>query len=385
MKKRKTNIDIKENILRKLYLIDRYPISDIEKILDVPRSRIETLFILYDIIKRSQSDTQKSNKVRKKINNTCLEKYGKETYLGSADCLDKSKKTKLEKYGDENYSNPEKGKKTTLDRYGYSYNTEKYKNTCLKRYGVDNFFKTKEFQKKSRQTKLEKYGDENYINVDKYKENFINKYGVSNPSQLDTIKCKKIQTSIKNYGTKYPTQSSVVKDKVKKTMLEEYGVRSGFSLDYCKKRAKDKMIELYGVEYGLQNDKLLKNCLKHLFEKKEYIFPSGRITYIMGYENIMLDILLKKEKINEDDIATNFDCPEIPWKDKNGKTHKHIPDIYINSQNRIIEVKSKFTSQGDLLENILLKKEYAEKLGFIYQVFVIDKKTKSILYEISSN
>ena len=50
--------------------------------------------------------------------------------------------TKLEKYGDENYNNIEKHKNTCLHKYGdenYT-NREKCIDTCIKRYGVTNVF-----------------------------------------------------------------------------------------------------------------------------------------------------------------------------------------------------------------------------------------------------
>jgi seryl-tRNA synthetase len=71
------------------------------------------------------------------------------------------------------------------------------------------------------------------------------------------------------------------------------------------------------------------------------------------------------------------------FKDENGKSHKHFPDIFLKSKNMLIEVKSEWTAQEKNLKNILLKKKYAEKMGYIYKIYVIDKKTKKIKYEIN--
>jgi hypothetical protein len=102
----------------------------------------------------------------------------------------------------------------------------------------------------------------------------------------------------------------------------------------------------------------------------------------MGYENIMLDILISSG-ISEDNILTNLDCPKIKWIDENKKKHYHIPDIFIKSQNKIIEVKSEWTAQKKYLKNIMLKQKYAIQSGYLYEIKVIDKKTKSIKYEIN--
>jgi hypothetical protein len=76
---------------------------------------------------------------RQKI--TFNEKYGIDFYPQHQDFVKKQKQTKLERYGDENFVNIDKMKKTKLLKYNnenYS-NIEKYKKTCLERYGFDNF------------------------------------------------------------------------------------------------------------------------------------------------------------------------------------------------------------------------------------------------------
>ncbi len=56
-----------------------------------------------------------------------------------------AKQTKLERYGDENYNNRAKSKETKIERYGdENYNNmDQNKLTCLDRYGVDNILKFK--------------------------------------------------------------------------------------------------------------------------------------------------------------------------------------------------------------------------------------------------
>jgi G:T-mismatch repair DNA endonuclease (very short patch repair protein) len=69
---------------------------------------------------------------------------------------DKIKKTKFDRYGNENYVNIDQCKKTCLEKYGdenYRNKTKAIK-TCLDRYGVEHYNNTK----KTKQTCLEKYG-----------------------------------------------------------------------------------------------------------------------------------------------------------------------------------------------------------------------------------
>jgi hypothetical protein len=76
------------------------------------------------------------------------------TYRNYNDCLGygfyscqkckhiKRKLTNNDKYGKENYQNVDKIKKTMISKYGfYNNNREKSKKTCIHKYGVDNVSK----------------------------------------------------------------------------------------------------------------------------------------------------------------------------------------------------------------------------------------------------
>ena len=91
----------------------------------------------------------------------------------------------------------------------------------------------------------------------------------------------------------------------------------------------------------------------------------------------MLDILIKSG-ISEHDIFTNYECPKIIWYDDKKTKHTHIPDIFIKSENKLIEVKSEFTSSVELMNNILLKKKYSEEQGYTYIINILNKKGEII-------
>lgn len=86
----------------------------------------------------------------------------------------KLKDTNKEKYGVEYYSQHE-------DR------NNKVRKTSMKKYGVDHYSKTKEYLQKRSKTNLEKFGVENpFMDIEKIKSSFNNKYGVDHPSKLLT-------------------------------------------------------------------------------------------------------------------------------------------------------------------------------------------------------
>lgn len=75
-----------------------------------------------------------------------------------------------------------------------------------------------------KKTKKEKYGDENYNNINKIIKTNLKKYGVENVSQINKIKEKKKKTCLKNYGVEIPAKSNVIIDRMKKTCTKRYGV-----------------------------------------------------------------------------------------------------------------------------------------------------------------
>lgn len=81
-------------------------------------------------------------------------------------------------------------------------------------------------------------------------------------------------------------------------------------------------------------------------KNKTYAFPSGKEVYIQGYENYAIDLLLKKypeEDIIVERANIKNEIGDIMYIDKDNKEHIYFPDIYIKSENLVIEVKSKYT------------------------------------------
>jgi len=124
------------------------------------------------------------------------------------------------------------------------------KKALIDKYGVDNVFKLQEFQEKAKQTRIEKYGDENPFSFgsDRYKEIIKEKYGVDNVFQSEEIKEKIKKTCLKKYGVEYSSQAEIVKEKTKKTNLERYGNEYAVASNIVRKKAKETNLERYGSE-----------------------------------------------------------------------------------------------------------------------------------------
>lgn len=255
----------------------------------------------------------------------------------SSDCSHRSeetiahmKHTKLERYGDKNYTNIEKQLATTSAFSDDKWNeiTTKRKETCLERYGVENGAQLDSSKLKAKETCVDLYGVDHHSKTSKWKNLIksinLEKYGVNNVSQVGWVKDKKIKTSQKNYGTDYPNQN-----------YEQF-------------------------------KKVFDNSAT---KKKEYTFPSGRIINIQGYEPDALDVLIYNYKYNEYDIEHEPFGIEYTFE---GKSKMYYPDFYIRSKNLIIEVKSTYTFNKDMIKNIA-KEDSCIEQGYNFEFLIIHK------------
>ena len=320
-----------------------------------------------DALKRNENISNKHHikpkkekqEIKDKRAKTNLEKYGNEIPSKLASVRDQISETKQNHTPERKKEIQEKRVETTMDRYG-----------------VDHVFKTTQFAEKAEQTKLEKYGDVNYNNRKKCKETLKEKYGDENYVNIEKIK----ETNLERYGLEY----FVNPEKTKKTKLERYGDEQYNNRPLVKKtklenhgdenynnrdKFKQTNLEKYGVEHSMQNSDVFDKSQKAAFNAKSYKLPSGKEIMLRGYEPIAMDILLKEH--NETDLITGKNIPRI-WYQLNGKKHKYYPDIFIKSENKIIEVKSPYTMMRDP-DKINAKCKAVIDHGHSMEIWVLDK------------
>jgi hypothetical protein len=248
--------------------------------------------------------------------------------------------------------------------------------TNLKKYGVDNPMKNEECKEKLKQSILKKYGIEHNsqseIIKNKKRETYIKNFGVSSHLKSKEIREQIKQTNLIKYGVENPQQNKDIKEKTMNTNLELYGCKSPTGNILVKSKVIQTNLERYGVPHHSQNPEVSENMMKNAYNKKSYSLPSGKIIFLQGYENFMLDYLLSVEKIDEDDIFTKRnEVPEIWYYDKIQKQRRHYVDFYIKSQNRCVEVKSTFTNQEK--NNVFEKQKAAKDLGLKYEIWIFNK------------
>ena len=345
--------------------LDKYGVSNVSQLDNIKEKKEKTCMENFGVKHALQSQEYKDNYVK-----VCLEKYGVPYPIQLESIQEKSRQTCINKYGFEypimNNDIKEQLKKTCIEKYGVEYSLqsnevkEKSKKTCIEKYGVEYSLQSNEVKEKSKKTNLERYGKEYAIQSEeiqkKSKQTILIKYGVENIGQseeIKEIKEKMKQTSLKNYNVPYPMQADIVKDKVKKTILEKYG-----------------------VEYISHNPEIAEKQKMNSYRKKIYKLPSGKELDVQGYEPYALNEII--QSIQEDDIIMGtLNVPVITYNDENNKIHKHFPDIFIPSLNKLIEIKSTWTAKTNL-HNIFLKQTAAKEAGYLYEIWIYNNKGQKV-------
>lgn len=200
------------------------------------------------VLKDIYSDVNKKQEINNKIRATCLLKYGDEHYSNRI----KARETCLQRYGVTSPLKSEifkqKSKETCLQKYGVEYTgqipekIEKTHKVCLEKYGVDSVFKVQKFRNQSLDTCIKKYASNeddinSIVNIgqlkyikDKIKNTCLEKYGVENPMQTQYY--KNLISSI--------LSSNEIQEKIYNTKLLNNSFNVSYQEDVCFDLLKEK-------------------------------------------------------------------------------------------------------------------------------------------------
>jgi len=221
------------------------------------------------------------------------------------------------------------------------------------KFGVDNIFQLDEVKKKSKETKKEKYGDENYHNSDKKVETLNNrygndyfkklseksesvmmeKYGVSHPLQLEEFKKKRRKTNLEKYGVENVSQVEEFKEKRKKTIIELYGVENVSQNEDIKQKKKDTSMKSFGVNHHLKDYDMLQKHFKAQYKIKRY--KETELYYQGSYELHFLESMEDKELLDQVSNGRSYNYEFM------GKEHVYHTDFVYDGKD--IEIKSGWT------------------------------------------
>jgi len=240
----------------------------------------------------------------------------------------KLKQTKLEKYGDENYTNKEKSKQTSLEKYGCEHytNREKCKQTKLERYG-DEYYTN---YKKSEETKLKKYGNIGYNNPEKTKKTCLEKYGTEFVIKADSVRKKIKQTCLEKYGVENAGGTEISLQHAKETWMNKYNTDNPMKVNEIQNKARKTCLKKYGTVCPLQNEKV-----------KEKVKQTMILKY--GVDHHMKNDLIK-EKFN--------------WDERNIKREKTLKEN--NSYNKSFPEETCYKLLKEKYQNI--ERQYKSEL-----------------------
>ena len=245
--------------------------------------------------------------------------------------IDKIKAIKLERYGDENYVNAEKAKLTNLQKYG-----------------VENTFQREDIKEKIKQTNLNNLGVKNPAQskevYNKIKNTCLVKYGKESINQVETIKDKKKETYLQHYNVDNPNKCADIIEKRINTRIEKYG-------SYINDTIKNKMFATNQEKYGCKTYSQTIEFNKRINFKK-YPYKYDSLIFDSSWELIYY-IWLKDNNIKFEYHPNIFFTYIV-----DNKTHRYFPDFKVNEE--YIEIKGKHL----IVDNML-----------------INPKTKEILYE----
>jgi hypothetical protein len=193
------------------------------------------------------------------------------------------------------------------------------------------------------------------------KDNIIWNKGLSKGIDNRVQKCSDSQSQTRNSEEwKRESHNRIYKKYNGKhfTQTEEYN-------ENRKKIYKEK----YGVENPLQRPEIFEKMKRHRYLHHEYVLPSGKSIWLQGYEPYAIEKLLFKFNLNENDVRTL--CDEMPkiFYILNGKEKKYFPDLFVESWNKIIEVKSEYTIKCNREKN-LLKHQASIRAGFYHEIWI---------------
>lgn len=219
--------------------------------------------------------------------------------------LAKSRKTRLAVYGSETYNGAEKSKKTRKAKNNGKWHADdfctKSRQTKLERYGDADYVNSQ----KARQTKLERYGDADYVNAEQIRQTKLERYSDEHYSNREQFK-----TTIQAFSEERQQQ---IKTQRKSTNLARYGHESAMQNDTVKKKAQHTCSKRYGVTSTLRLKHVRQSCMQKIKEQSWDNYISKDTEYV--------PLFTREEYISNTD-------PEHEWRWKHISCGTEFKSVY---------------------------------------------------------
>lgn len=225
---------------------------------------------------------------------------------------------------------------------------------------------------KAKQTKLERYGNENYTNSKKAKETCLNRYGVDNPAKIDFVKESKRATCLKRYNAENPFQSSKIQEKIKNDRFNKTGYINVSQLPEVKEKKRVKNSNKSEEEKQQKSIKLKKAWKNKTKEQIKIQFEKSSITYFnkTGYKHQSQD---PNSKIHINSVKSIF--------------HPNYKNIYYQSNNEkiFLDIIDELNLNSYICRGVSIKYKYGESFKYYIADFILEyNKNNKYLIEIKA-
>ncbi len=235
-----------------------------------------------------------------------------------------------------------------LHRCGYTHPhkspeiRDRFYKTMIARHGVMNALEKKEFVTQSRKTCREHFGvdspQRSTIVRRKTGKTNLERYQSSNPMGNPRVASKARATYFHRTGYTSPAQNPKVLDQMRESTMKKFGVPNASQSSVVKSKKEATSLRNYGVTHPMKDPAVFASSMRNMFRIKTYTYLGRSFDAQSTYEAVVFEILADKYGI--DNILTQFDVgfPEQAFSEMG--TH---PDLYVESKDLFIEVKSKWT------------------------------------------
>lgn len=190
------------------------------------------------------------------------------------------------------------------------------------------------------------------------------------------LKCLVVKVDYVNLGEQKFKNYCVWLERMKYKVRSTFGRKVTYECSICNEISETNKTNLMkGPTYCLNCSHY--NYNQTCFNRKPFVFPSGRIDNVLGHEPLCLMELLKH--YNEKDIITDtkviprfyyIKVSKITGKEYKGK---YYPDIML--PDKIIEVKSEYTFNLDK-ENNIRKMKTVVLAGYNFEFWIYDTQKR---------
>ncbi|AHC54891.1 putative MutH/Vsr/archaeal HJR-like endonuclease [Tunisvirus fontaine2] len=328
------------------------------------------------------------------VKRTCFQRYGATCPLQAPKIREKIVDNWKGKWG---YDNPlsvpeiqEKCRDGMIRNHGVEYTTqsvelkEKIKESNKKKFGVDNPMKCEEVKEKLRETISKRTEEERRTIREKKDKANLERHGHKDVMKNPEISQKHKESIIERDSDPIKMKErSVARTK---TCMEKYNVPNPMMDENVKKKGRETYKSRTGYDHPSHNPEVISKITRSCFRKKEFVMPSGAVFLCQGYEPLALRILLDGGIAEEDVLSPSNEKITISYFFE-GRERIYHPDIFVKSENMLIEVKSDWTLEGlggiktSERQKTMEKLKSCREQGYNTRLYVFDKREKLVLFQ----